>query len=115
MRQDPSVIEFHLFLKRPTQRLDYSALDLVSDAVGIDDLPTVISGDRSQDANTSVTSVNFDLDGDRNKSCQVFVPSEGDAATTVFFLLIAGPTEFLRACREYVARSRVLEKAKAVS
>src|SRR5262245_3469553 len=55
-------VKRHLFLQRSTDRLNDVALDLIAEAVGIDDQPTVMRDVHPRDAHALGREVDLDVD-----------------------------------------------------
>src|SRR5262249_12173102 len=72
------LVEAHRFHQRPARGLDDAALDLVDDAVGIDDLARVDRGDDAADAHPAALAIDLDVRDQRAVAGKVLVPGEGE-------------------------------------
>src|SRR5580704_15829047 len=73
-------VKRHGFPGRPTQRLDDSSLDLISDAVYRGRLSGIDGSFDPADGDASRLSFQFDLHHDRAVSSDIFVPGKAHAA-----------------------------------
>src|SRR5262249_11469266 len=112
---DAEAVERDLLAQRPARGLDEAALELVDDAVGIDDLAGV-GGDRAaHETDGGGRVVDGELDGDGAPALLVLVAREGQAAaaTAARGPRLRLPAEALGGGDEHVARARIGEVAQA--
>src|SRR5262249_14265421 len=79
-RRHTRAVKAHRFLERPARRLDDPALDLVDDAVRVDDLPDVDRGERARYAHVAARTVDWDVCSDRAVAGWFLVSGDGEAA-----------------------------------
>src|SRR5205814_563325 len=106
---DARAVVAHRFHQRPARRLDDAALDLVDDAVRVDDLPGIDRRDRARDAHLAARAIDFDVGDHRHVAGEILVLGEREAATArAVPLRVRPPTGALRRGLDRGARARRL-------
>src|SRR5882672_11684421 len=91
LRCDARAVVSHRFHQRPARGLDDAALDLVHDAIRVDDLPGIDRRHGAHDAHLAARAIDFDVGDHRHVTRQVLVlgerePSPASAVTLRIWL-----------------------------
>src|SRR6266508_3350104 len=103
-------VERHLFVQGPACGLHDAALDLIANAIGIDDLTAVVGGDEPDRPHAAAFALDLDLDCNCRIGGEILVACKAEAAAAVLRRPLAWPpAEALGGQLDDVARADVLQ------